>query len=401
MSEGAGDRPGPSSPTMMDSGNRSPSSATSETTVIAAPGVRSAETGQWVHFDENEGNDVEPSVSVSRPTTLGMNGLNGNRPEPLGQSAAVGVAQIDVSVHEETKVGPQPTPTAAAQSQQRVVPTAFENGKIVTTILPENDCMPWLVPARFDPYKMPKTLISDQLTMPVEDYVTAMELLTNDYRFRAYTVFYRRLISIWIVMCLVILLILLFSSPSQGGLLVFLLVLAWMLLVAVGLVICLLIKKQINTGLHHCVRSANKILIRHNLLVGVEDRGKLSCHKIAIHFIYFRTSDCMSKIMQMQSQYEQTVGVPTATTSPSVASVSIDMHRPEGLLVERAKILVLKFSQSYVKALAKRTIRFPTRPTEGVSEFSPRHCTKSLCLCQYLQKYHFESPAKKWYEKVF
>jgi hypothetical protein len=110
---------------------------------------------------------------------------------------------------------------------------------------------------------------------------------------------------------------------------------------------------------------------------------------LQIHFVYFRTSDCMSKIMQMLSQHEQTVAVSmglNATTQPSVNSVSIDMQRPEALLVERSKTLVLKYSQSYVKAVAKRTIRFPTRPAEGVSEFAPRHCTKLYCLCQYLQK---------------
>lgn len=55
------------------------------------------------------------------------------------------------------------------------------------------------------------------------------------------------------VVSLAILLILLFSSPSQGGLLVFLLVLAWMLLVAVGLLICLCIKKQVAIAfVHRC-----------------------------------------------------------------------------------------------------------------------------------------------------
>ena len=35
-------------------------------------------------------------------------------------------------------------------------------------------------------------------------------------------------------------------------------------------------------GLRHVVQSANKILIKHNILAGIEDRGQLSCHKVMV-----------------------------------------------------------------------------------------------------------------------
>lgn len=41
---------------------------------------------------------------------------------------------------------------------------------------------------------------------------------------------------------------------------------------------------------------------------------------------------------------------------------------------------------------------FPTRPTQGVSEYAPKHCQKNLCLCQYVEKKHFNRKPKKWYE---
>ena len=38
---------------------------------------------------------------------------------------------------------------------------------------------------------------------------------------------------------------------------------------------------------------ANQLLIRHNIILGVDDRGKLSCQKTHLCFIYFDTSDCV------------------------------------------------------------------------------------------------------------
>lgn len=44
---------------------------------------------------------------------------------------------------------------------------------------------------------------------------------------------------------------------------------------------------QLNIGLRHCVQSANKLLIKKNLLIGVEDRGQLSCHKVVVSCFKF------------------------------------------------------------------------------------------------------------------
>jgi hypothetical protein len=40
----------------------------------------------------------------------------------------------------------------------------------------------------------------------------------------------------------------------------------------------------------------NNSLIKHKLLLGVDDRGKISCHKVNLCFIYFDPSDCIVSI---------------------------------------------------------------------------------------------------------
>lgn len=50
---------------------------------------------------------------------------------------------------------------------------------------------------------------------------------------------------------------------------------------------------QLSHGLERCVAKANQLLMRHNIILGVDDRGKLSCQKTHLCFIYFDTSDCV------------------------------------------------------------------------------------------------------------
>ena len=45
-------------------------------------------------------------------------------------------------------------------------------------------------------------------------------------------------------------------------------------------VIHILIYFQLNKSLEGCIASVNAGLLKHKLLLGVDDRGKLSCHKV-------------------------------------------------------------------------------------------------------------------------
>ena len=59
-----------------------------------------------------------------------------------------------------------------------------------------------------------------------------------------------------------------------------------------------------NHGLEKAVAKANRILVRHRILLGVDDRGKLSCHKTNLCFIYFDTTDCVVSLID----FNQLVG---------------------------------------------------------------------------------------------
>ena len=48
----------------------------------------------------------------------------------------------------------------------------------------------------------------------------------------------------------------------------------------------------------------NNSLMKHKLLLGVDDRGKISCHKVNLCFIYFEPADCIVSTMYF-------LGIPT------------------------------------------------------------------------------------------
>jgi hypothetical protein len=50
---------------------------------------------------------------------------------------------------------------------------------------------------------------------------------------------------------------------------------------------------QLNKNLERCMAKVNKHLLRHKIILGLDDRGKISCHKVNLCFIFFDTSDCV------------------------------------------------------------------------------------------------------------
>ncbi|KAK5985928.1 hypothetical protein GCK32_002395 [Trichostrongylus colubriformis] len=266
------------------------------------------------------------------------------------------------------------------------------NGKIVATIYPENTMCSWVIPPRYDPYTMPSILAAEGFTMPAEDFVTAMELITNDYRFRSFSTLYSRLVAFWMTLSIVILLVVLFAN-SEGGLLVMTFCLFWCVMLFAGIIACAIIRKQIRIGLRHCVQSANKILIKNNVIAGIEDKGQLSCHKVVIHMMWFRMEDCLPDIERL-IRIEASGGAVVFGTGAHTAPAK-EMTRKE--IEEKARRLILKYSQDFVKDTARYRLVFPNRPALGVSDYTPKHCPKQMCMCQFIDKNHFNRPPKKWY----
>ena len=45
-----------------------------------------------------------------------------------------------------------------------------------------------------------------------------------------------------------------------------------------------------------CMSFINSGLLKHNIILGVDDRGKLSCQKVNLCFIYLDSNECIKKL---------------------------------------------------------------------------------------------------------
>ncbi|PIO69807.1 8-oxoguanine DNA-glycosylase [Teladorsagia circumcincta] len=123
----------------------------------------------------------------------------------------------------------------------------------------------------------------------------------------------------------------------------------WCVMLFAGIIACAIIRKQIRIGLRHCVQSANKILMKNNVIAGVEDKGQLSCHKVVIHMMWFRFEDCLPDIERL-IRIEASGGAVVFGTGAHTAPAK-EMTRKE--IAEKARHLILKYSQEFVKDTAR------------------------------------------------
>ncbi|XP_034235969.1 uncharacterized protein LOC117642167 isoform X3 [Thrips palmi] len=193
--------------------------------------------------------------------------------------------------------------TTSTNTSAGIIRQGFANGDIIVTLLPVNTRFPWITPAQFRPELVPEELMAQGLTLTVEDYVHIMELLTNDVRFHAYNICYKRILVVWILTAFIVLLSLLFSGVT--GLTLFGLGVMWLVLNAAAIFLCMWVKIKLNYNLERCMAAVNKHLLRHKIILGLDDRGKLSCHKVNLCFIYFDTTDCIKKLQEVIEREER------------------------------------------------------------------------------------------------
>uniref|UniRef100_A0A1B6KN43 Transmembrane protein 268 n=1 Tax=Graphocephala atropunctata TaxID=36148 RepID=A0A1B6KN43_9HEMI len=289
-----------------------------------------------------------------------------------------------------------------------VIRQGFANGDIIVTLLPVNTSLPWITPAKFRPELVPEELMAQGLTLTVEDYVNIMDLLTNDVRFSVYNVCYKRVLVVWIFTAFVILLGLLFSGLT--GLTLFGLGVMWLVFNAAAIFLCMWIKIKLNHNLERCMANVNKHLLRHKIILGLDDRGKISCHKVNLCFIYFDTTDCIKKLQEVIER-EEAEGRPIGRDETSEEKrnrrqftqrmdiedqdIIIQGSNPTRLSrkQERALLLLLRYSSRWVKLLVRQRLDLSVDRAQGSPP--PRHCVSARCPCQFVEEHLKYKPRGK------
>ncbi|KAI8117081.1 hypothetical protein CVS40_10970 [Lucilia cuprina] len=262
----------------------------------------------------------------------------------------------------------------------------FANGDVIVTLLPANTKFPWVTPAIFRPELVPEELMAQGLTLTVEEYVHAMETLVNDYRFTMYNICYKRILVCWILFAFSVLLTLLFSGLQ--GVALFSLGVGWLFLNAAAIFLCMWVKLRLARGLEKCLARVNKQLIKHKILLILDDRGRISCHKVNLCFLYFDSAPCVSFLNEFLEHTEQNGG--EAIKAGWEAKLDIDVNdiviqgsNPVRLSRKQAvaQELYLSYLQRWGKDFLRRRLDWTVQEA-GVHE-TPRHLQSSICPCQY------------------
>ncbi|CAI5454563.1 unnamed protein product [Caenorhabditis angaria] len=311
-----------------------------------------------------------------------------SKPEPKSASKQISEQEKVDAILDPTKLD-RKIPKASAISAPKNV-----NGKVLATVYPDNMICDWVTPPNYDAYSMPSILAIDLPTLPPPDYINSVEAVIKDIRFKLFSTIYSRMVAIWMTLWIFLLAITLLCQ-TKGGWPVMIWCLVWAVLLFVGIYVCAVIRKRIRIGLNKCIENANKYLVDHHFLLGIEDKGQISCHKVVLHFIRFNAGECTTEVMRLL-KIKQTGGCVFGTPSTNQPNQN-QMSNDE---IEReANRLILRYSQEYVKSVVKKRLVFPSKPMYGVSDYAPKHCKSQMCLCQFIEDRRFNAKPKKWYEK--
>ncbi|XP_035914989.1 uncharacterized protein LOC118513403 isoform X4 [Anopheles stephensi] len=366
-------------------GSNRPSGATTPSDT-APPAVLPTET---VHVNLDTRTPSTPKQQQPQPSH------GGSKPTPgatsVGTSVPSGVnktsqpAVIDIPKQSVNVVQPIQSMRTIELSTGRVR-EGFANGDVIVTLLPTNTRWPWITPAVFRPELVPEELMAQGLTLTVEEYVHAMDTLVNDYRFTLYNICYKRVLIVWILFAFIVLIGLLFSGFY--GITLLSLGVAWLFLNAAAIFLCMWVKLKLARGLERCMARVNKQLIRHKILLALDDRGHISCHKVNLCFMYFEPSQCISYLNEFIERSEQNGN----TIEPGWES-RLDVTTND-IIIQGANTTRLSRKQERGMLLLLRyASRWGNEAMRGLIDVTPndpaRHCRQYQCPCQYVE-YHLK-----------
>ncbi|KAF7273105.1 uncharacterized protein LOC143202400 isoform X1 [Rhynchophorus ferrugineus] len=358
-----------------------------------APIPQPAPSKSWVTFDdetERKSNGEKVDVIAGKqakkekndsPAVISTESVQINLERSLSKSTSSDGTGNNVAVLDPKPLRNVELPVATVEPIRQ----GFCNGDIIVTLLPINTRFPWITPAVFKPELVPEELMAQGLTLTVEEYVQAMELLVNDVRFTLYNVCYKRILVVWITLAFIVLLSLLFSGSSGGAL--FGMGIGWLLLNAGAIFLSMYLKFKLQRNLERCLAHVNKQFLRHKIVLALDDRGKISCHKVNLCFIFMDSAPC---IAHLQTSIEQQERDPSSGWEQRMDITANDIviqgNRTTRLSRKqsRAEQVYLRYIQRWGKDFLRRRLDWTAEEVMG-NPANPRHLHCALCPCQYAE----------------
>jgi len=147
----------------------------------------------------------------------------------------------------------------------------------------------------------------------------------------------------------------------------------------------------------------NASLLKHKLIIGVDDRGKLSCHKVNLCFMYLDSSPCITYLENLLDDKPEDQANNGVVFDREAYLREVEGFDDREIVVsgrnsvkiggksERAEKLFLHYSQRWAKEYLRRRLDWMVEDLYGRQEYAsstnPRHIRTALCPCQYIEEH--------------
>nr|XP_006813898.1 PREDICTED: uncharacterized protein LOC100366292 [Saccoglossus kowalevskii] len=138
-------------------------------------------------------------------------------------------------------------------------------------------------------------------------------------------------------------------------------------------------------------REANLLLMDHGVILGIVPSTSRRC-MYDIHFVHFRTAKCLRTLERylksktknkfQKKRSDNIITVEDTDDSSNLIDSSAIITKEEEHIKETARNYVANLCGRYVRRIHQDKLR---NPTGGV-----RHCSKGVCLCQFVQIEYFK-----------
>jgi len=197
--------------------------------------------------------------------------------------------------------------------------------------------------------------------------------------------------------------------------------------------------------LEQAIAQVNGVFSKHNIFLGVDDRGRYSCHKVNLVFVYFDAKYCVKFLQDMLNNAEPQSADTTRIGKNSLVNFTLNSLQnidtsdiiitgstPKNISQKEkyAEKLLLRYSQRWIREFNRDRIELnPQLPmpatnaatngnqTTGMMNnqqphpqpstatnnraaitaipMSSRHCRTSRCFCQYIEEHLKYKPVTK------
>ncbi|ELU15394.1 hypothetical protein CAPTEDRAFT_224550 [Capitella teleta] len=257
-----------------------------------------------------------------------------------------------------------------------------------------------------DPDDVPDDLIHQGIQIPPSEYHDAISHLMQEHKFRCHVWCYNTpaaiaFFCVFLCFCLTVIPLVevhfVFKGRSETGLEFVHGGVVWLCGLTVYMLIIHISKRKMKENAYKRLTFVNTILVKYNLLSGLENLGLADCNKYLLHYFYYEIGPCLVHLQELMVNIEEynvshcyhnnvsrnttIIGLDSCmdeevTVTNDLAEVLDNRIITNASMQSQAEDILLENSGEYISSLITKKLERPRKQ---------RHVRDAPCLCQYVE----------------